>query len=208
MNDARQHSKPIQSMPTEPNLWQSLMHITAQQANPAMVAILLEMFTIWKKHFKNKMPQGDWDLATAQLWAVTLTDLGFDEVQFGVCYRQSLTESWPPTTAADFAELATKNQHYPDCRAAYLAAAQGNYLHAVCYETASRVGFYEIRMGGEDKIFPIWKKCYADVCREHSLGASFTVPTTHQLEHQHIAASKNFALSMLAKIKQSLGVRA
>lgn len=156
---------------------------------------------MWKLQFKTKMMQGAWDLQTAQLWAVALADLEMTEAMFATAYRKCLTLKWMPTTPADFAELAFANEIYPDCRQAYLDATESRYSHEVVYETANRVGFYEIRTKSENEIFGVWSKTYAKVCAEHAKGARFSLPKAQQIEQKHIPASKDFVDGIFAKLK-------
>lgn len=184
MQHISEHLKSIQQKSTTTTPWQSMSDTMAQQANPQLVKTLLEMFTMWKLQFKTKMTQGAWDLQTAQLWAIALADLEITEAMFATAYRKCLTLKWMPTTPADFAELAFANEIYPDCRQAYLDATGSRYSHEVVYETANRVGFYEIRTKSENEIFGVWSKTYTKVCAEHAKGARFSLPQAQQIEQK------------------------
>ena len=133
------------------------------------------------------MKDEDWDLDTVTVWHIALNDLGITADEFHSAKRKSLGLQWPPTAPADFLALGRTDtaSSYPDMRQEYLAAAQGQYKHEVTFETANRVGTWELKTQPESVSYKSWQKHYPEVCKEHSQGADFKVPETHQVEYSH-----------------------
>lgn len=127
--------------------------------------------------------------------------------EFYHSYRKSLSLEWLPTTPFDFLQLARQGKcnQYPEMRQAYIDAANEKYTHAVVYETAKRVGFYEMRTHAENQTWPSWQKTYSQVCDEHRSGADFTLPKSQRLEQKPDVASPDVANEYLSKMAEILG---
>ena len=127
------------------------------------------------------------DLRTAELWTLAIRNSGITLAEFKTAAELSLNLKWPPTAAQDFIELVKGDvsSNYPDMRKAYMSAAQGNYKHEVTLETAKRVGTWELKTQPESISYKSWQKHYVDVCKEHSEGADFKVPESHQVAYSH-----------------------
>lgn len=141
---------------------------------------VLSIFAAWKRIFRSKMRDEDWDITTAKIWVLALNQMGVTQNQFEQAKRKSVTLQWPPTAPADFVALASNE--YTGCRQAYLEAANGKYVNAVTYETAKRVGFWDIKTKSESQTYPRWQQIYPKVCQEHANGADFTLPASHRIE--------------------------
>ena len=126
-------------------------------------------------------------LDTVEVWAIALTDLQITKKELVTAQRKSMSLEWPPTAPADFLALGRTEtaSNYPDMRTEYLAAAHGNYKHEVTLETAKRVGTWELKTQPESVSYKSWQKHYPEVCEEHSRGADFKVPETHQVAYEH-----------------------
>ncbi len=126
-------------------------------------------------------------LDTVEVWAIALTDLRITGKELAVAQRKSMSLEWPPTAPADFLALGRTEtaSEYPDMRAEYLAAAQGQYKYEVTLETAKRVGTWELKTQPESISYKSWQKHYPKVCEEHSQGADFSVPVSHQVQYSH-----------------------
>lgn len=126
-------------------------------------------------------------LDTVEVWAIALTDLQITKKELVTAQRKSMSLEWPPTAPADFLALGRTEtaSNYPDMRTEYLAAANGDYKHEVTLETAKRVGTWELKTQPESISFKAWQKHYPQVCEEHSEGADFKVPETHQVAYEH-----------------------
>lgn len=137
--------------------------------------------------FRSKMKDEDWDTDTVIVWHIALNDLGITANEFATAKRKSLGLQWPPTAPADFLALGRTEtaSNYPDMKQAYLAAANGEYKHEVVFETAKRVGSWELKTQPESVSYKSWQKHYPQVCEEHNQGADFKVPETHRVEHSH-----------------------
>ena len=146
------------------------------------------MFVKWKRHFKNKIKNEDWDIETIFDWAEILTELQITKTEFDKAERAvRLAGGWPPSHPADFLALGRTEtaSNYPDMKQAYLSAANGDYKHEVALETAKRVGSWELKTQPESVSYKSWQKHYVEVCEEHSQGTDFKVPETHRVEHSH-----------------------
>lgn len=137
--------------------------------------------------FRSKMKDEDWDTDTVIVWHIALNDLAITADEFDTAKRKSLGLQWPPTAPADFLALGRTEtaSNYPDMRTEYLAAAQGSYKHEVTLETAKRVGTWELKTQPESISYKAWQKHYPEVCKEHSEGADFKVPESHQVAYSH-----------------------
>lgn len=133
------------------------------------------------------MRDEDWMPDTAEIWAIALTDLRITGKELALAQRKSMSLEWPPTAPADFLALGRTEtaSNYPDMKAAYLAAANGEYKHEAILETAKRVGSWELKTQPQSVSYKSWQKHYPEVCEEHSKGADFKVPETHRVEHSH-----------------------
>lgn len=147
---------------------------------------IANLFKGWKRLFRTKMKDTDWDIETLLIWHVALNDLSMTNTEFENAMRKSLTLTWPPTAPANFLELARADvvSNYLDVRQAYIDAANFNYADDIVYETARRVGFASLRSDVEYRTYPIWIKTYRDVCIAHSRGENFPVNLSHQIEHK------------------------
>ena len=134
---------------------------------------------------------------TAEIWAIALTDLRITGKELAVAQRKSMSLEWPPTAPADFLALGRTEtvSNYPDMKQAYLAAANGEYKHEVALETAKRVGSWELKTQPESVSYKSWQKHYVEVCEEHSNGADFKVPESHQVAYEHTPVQQGTAAS-------------
>lgn len=159
------------------------------------------------------MKDEDWMFDTVEIWAIALTDLRITGKELATAQRKSMALDWPPTAPADFLALARTDTtaNYPDTRAAYRDAAHNRYPHAVIYETARRVGFWELKTKSEAVTYKSWQQHYPQVCREHSEGNDFALPVEQQLEYSHtplkadspVAAKVDDFLSQFLKKRES-----
>ena len=157
-----------------------------------------ELFKNWKSHFGSKLKERqELDLQTARLWSVALALLEVTENEFEIAFTQSLIQKWPPTTPADFVALARveASTQFPDSYTAYTNAANGTYLHPVCYETAVRVGLWRLRSEDTRFVFPSWKEAYQIVCNESLAGATHIQPASHQIENKSQPTPASIAIS-------------
>ena len=150
-----------------------------------------EMFAKWKIYFKSKMKDEEWGLTNILLWTAVLNEFDVTEQELiegttKACFAREL-KGWPPTTATDFINIfrAETASNYPDMRQAYLQAAEGSYKHEVILETAKRVGQWELKTQPESVSYKSWQQHYPQVCEEHSRGADFKVPESHQVAYEH-----------------------
>lgn len=153
-----------------------------------LLEMMTDMFEDWKRVFGSKLQERQSvDLRTAELWSIALQQLRITPGEFKTAMAKSICLQWPPTAPADFLALGRTDtaSSYPDMRQEYLAAAQGIYKHEVTFETANRVGTWELKTQPESVSYKSWQKHYPEVCKEHSEGADFKVPESHQVAYSH-----------------------
>lgn len=124
----------------------------------------------------------------AREWAVEILEAGISADEFYYGRYQAVKKcKYPLERAYEFIELCKQfsNNVYPDVRQSYIDAANLNYRHEVSYETAKRVGFWDIKTLEQKVTYKKWQKYYPIVCREHSQGAVFHKPLSHQVKYEH-----------------------
>lgn len=168
-----------------------------------------QMFTQWKLWFKNKLKPSEWEADTVILWANYLTMKKITKHEFDLAKSLSVDLDFPPNNAKEFLALVRKpiEQNYPNIRQAYMNSANGEYPHAVIYETAKRVGFWELKTKSENITWKAWQEIYPKVCQEHANGADFTIPVSNQIEQKRIVADDEFVNQKIKEIKEMLGRR-
>lgn len=171
-----------------------------------LVLAISEMFADWKLWFKNKLNPDEWGVETVILWARYLTIKGITKRQFDMAKTLSIELDFPPNNAKEFLGLVKNDEfkQFPHARTAYLDACHDKYPHAVVYETASRVGFYEIKTQSEQQTWKIWQSCYEQVCTEYLAGSRFELPVSHQVLHKNTVANDDFVQDAMAKIQRIL----
>lgn len=147
------------------------------------------MFEDWKKIYGAKLQdRQELDVRTTELWAIALQQLKITPKEFNLCMSKSISLQWPPTAPADFLALGRTEttSPYPEIKDAYNRAANNKFKkHEVIYETARRVGFWNLKTQSEHVSYKAWQEHYPTVCNEHSEGARFTVPVSHQVAYEH-----------------------
>ncbi|OEH66785.1 MAG: hypothetical protein BAX61_13350 [Psychrobacter sp. B29-1] len=127
--------------------------------------------------------------ARAREWAVELLESGINAEQYqNARYQAVKNQKYPIERAYEFIQLCQQSalNDYPEIRDAYTRAANLKYKkHEVIYETAKRVGFWNLKTQPESISYKSWQKHYPEVCKEHSEGADFKVPESHQVEYSH-----------------------
>ena len=167
----------------------------SQQSEQLEKENIASLFKGWKKLFRSKMKDEDWDLDTVTVWHIALNDLGITADEFHLAKRKSLGLQWPPTAPADFLALGRTDQagEYPAAQSAFTTACQNcgmrgdvkrDWKHEVIYETANRIG-WGVLASATDYYFKTFQEIYEQVVSEHKSGASFKVPETHRVEHSH-----------------------
>ena len=163
-------------------------HSQTQANSERSINLVIDLFEDWLRMYGSKLKERQTlDLRTAELWTLAIKNSGITLKEFKTAAELSLNLKWPPTAAQDFIELVKGDvsSNYPDMRKAYMSAAQGNYKHEVTLETAKRVGTWELKTQPESISYKSWQKHYVDVCKQHSEGADFKVPETHQVAYSH-----------------------
>lgn len=152
------------------------------------------------------MNADEWEFDVVLLWANYLTVKKISKNEFEFAKTASIDLDFPPNNAKEFLELARKQYEiFPNVRMAYLNACHQEYTHEVEFETASRVGFWDLQTRSEKYTWKIWQEIYHEVCDEFLAGERFALPQSHRIEEQHIPASTEFAMEILQKIKREVG---
>lgn len=167
---------------------------------------ITEMFANWQMFFKNKMQigKGYWDNAEVMMWANYLTQKQLTLGEFKQAKIASLERDYPPTNPKEFLDLV--RHKFADTHKAYIEATHQRYIDEIAYETASRVGFYELRTQSEKTMYPLWQKHYAQVCEEVRNGTIFTLPQSQQIAMQpHQPLQFEEAIKHIEQMKKYLG---
>ncbi len=183
---------------TQTNSMQSL-HSDSQTSSQHQTAItkqeIASLFNGWKRLFRSKMKDEDWDTDTVIVWHIALNDLGITVSEFATAKRKSLGLQWPPTAPADFLALGRTetSSPYPTANDAFITACQNcgmrgdvkrDWKHEVVYETANRIGWGKLA-GATDYFFKTFEQVYEQVVIEHKAGKTFVVPKSHRLANVH-----------------------
>ncbi len=167
----------------------------SQQSEQLEKENIASLFKGWKKLFRSKMKDEDWDLDTVIVWHIALNDLGITADEFHAAKRKSLGLQWPPTAPADFLALGRIEtaSPYPTANAAFMTACQNcgmkgdierDWKHEVVYETANRIGWGKLASATE-YFFKTFKQVYEQVVIEHKAGKTFVIPQSHQVAYEH-----------------------
>ena len=152
----------------------------------ALTHEIVRLFGEWQLNFGNKAKASDYPVQKAVLWAKVILHLQPTSDQWQQAKERSILEEWPPSSARDLLALGDQScNNYPDMRQAYLDAATECYDHAVAYETARRVGFWDMRSKAESMTYSRWQQLYPRVCHEYANGASFRLPKAQRVTHKH-----------------------
>lgn len=152
------------------------------------------------------MKEGEWEIATVKLWTKVLTQMNITTDEFLQAHTNSLTLQWQPTTPAEFINLARRDtiNNYPDMRQAYMNATNQKYPHEFAYETAKRIGIWELKTQPETISWKAWQEIYPKVCEEHSNGARFSLPKAQRVGFSHASATQEFVDKKLEEIREIL----
>lgn len=164
------------------------------------------MFSDWKLWFKNKLNPNEWGVETVILWARYLTIKGITKRQFDMAKTLSIELDFPPNNAKEFLDLLKNDEfkQFPQARTAYFDAVNHRYTHEVVYETANRVGFWELKTYSEKQSYPLWQHHYPQVCQAYLDGERFAIPQERQIEYHREIASDEFVQQMFDKIRKNL----
>lgn len=165
---------------------------------------IVRLFGEWQLNFGNKAPVKNYPIQKAALWARVILYMQPTSDQWRLAKENSLFEEWPPSSARDLLALApVTNPCYPDMHQAYIdAAVNQKYTHAVVYETARRVGFWDLKSKSETVTYKRWQQLYPQVCYEDADGANFVLPQSRQITHKHIPMADDSP--MAAKVDEFL----
>ena len=116
----------------------------------------------------------------SKLWSDFLASVSPKVIGQAIALAARSGSKFPPHLP-EFATLCQQVAGYPPADQAYRDAANHRWQHAVVYETARRLGLYEIRRASERDILPAWRAEYSKVCAEAMAGASFEPPAVPAL---------------------------
>ena len=165
---------------------------------------IVKLFGEWQLNFGHKAPVKNYPVQKAVLWAKVILHIQPTAEQWRLSKENSLFEEWPPSSARDLLALApVNNPCYPDMHQAYIdAAVNQKYTHAVVYETARRLGFWDLKSKSETVTYKRWQQLYPKVCYEDANGANFALPQSRQITYKHIPIADDSP--MAAKVDEFL----
>ena len=165
---------------------------------------------MFKIGFGNKHDVNHWNAERLEIWAIALTELEITPNEFKLAVSKVRQQTWQPSTPRDFLNLARPpiTDNYPNSDTAYIAAANGNYLHPVCHETAQRIGTFELRTQDGYITSKKWNRIYKEVCIEHSQNAAKFNQNIAAIERKrqsdkHVLAAPKMSLETQSAITQS-----
>lgn len=153
---------------------------------------------VWADQLKENRPER-LTMGTIDMWTVSLVQAGMTQTEFdrAIPLSISATLEWPISSPSAFLALV-RGEHtsqFPETYTAYAQAANGVYLHTVCYETAVRVGLLRLRSEDARYVYPSWKEAYQVVCNESLAGATHIQPVSHQIENKSQPTPASVAIS-------------
>lgn len=165
---------------------------------------IVKLFGEWQLNFGHKAPVKNYPVQKAVLWAKVILHIQPTAEQWRLAKENSLFEEWPPSSARDLLALApVNNPCYPDMHQAYIdAAVKQKYTHAVVYETARRLGFWDLKSKSETVTYKRWQQLYPKVCYEDANGTNFALPQSRQITYKHIPMADDSP--MAAKVDEFL----
>lgn len=112
--------------------------------------------------------------------------------------------SWPPSQA-EFLAMCLAEMGLPSAQAAYADACHHCWTHPIVYETARRIGVYEVRHRTEKQIFPTWQAQFARVCVEFLGGNTFAPPAAPAVEKREPPREPVDVAAERAKLRAFVG---
>ena len=110
-----------------------------------------------------------------------------------------------PPHLPEFIAICKTAAGIPDAETALEHAANRRWTHPCVYETASRIGHFEIRNSSQKSLLPRWTRVYDQVSGEYLFGSRFQPPVRQSIQSTRPApASREFVLETLDKIIGSL----
>lgn len=192
------------------------------QVPPAfMIDLVTKLFLKFKDRYRNTMITGgeiDWGRNKILEWAdyFTAKNATLDEL----CQAYFLAKDNYPTFPPNEAEFLNQVRKFAvmdsnqalaiatDCasRSQYETVTD-DWQHGYIYETACRVGLFELANSPSYIIDDKWAKAYKAVADEMACGAVFNIPKTAQITYKATDPLQgDEALAMLQKIKRGLKV--
>ena len=117
----------------------------------------------------------------SKLWSDFLASISPQIIGQAIALAARSGSKFPPHLP-EFADLCQRAAGFPSADQAYRDAANARWTHAVIYETARRLGLYELRRSSERDMLPRWRAAYADVCAEAMAGKTFEAPKVERIE--------------------------
>lgn len=141
-----------------------------------MAALWLRMTSMFGGRWTSQY--GDRDDGT---WAAALSAVASAVLGDALGRVAAAGGDFPPTLGG-FLAICARAYGLPDPVAAYRDAAHLRWTHIAVYETARRVGIFELRNRSEREMLPVWREEYGLVCQQAMAGANFQPPKTAQIE--------------------------
>ena len=166
---------------------------------------IASLFKGWKKLYRSKMKDEDWDMDTVKVWLIVLNDMNTTDQEFNLAKRVSIRYEWPPTHPVDFLKLGRTEtaSEYPSAQSAFNTACQNcgmrgdvkrDWKHEVIYETANRIG-WGVLASATEYYFKTFQEIYEQVVNEHRNGDRFVIPEERQLAYEHTPVQQGTAAS-------------
>lgn len=168
--------------------------------DPRMARLWLQFIDMFGSRWVGQY--GDCDNGT---WANALSCVS-DQAMSDAFGRVALSGTEFPPSLPEFLAICARSSGLPDAGTAYTDACHHRWSHQVIYETAKRVGLFELRTRQERDMMPKFREHYGAVCASWMRGERFEVPKTERLEKQATPPCRpEVGMSHLAKMRMMLG---
>ena len=156
-------------------------------------AVVLQFFSRLREEFGALFVHKEhrYNVVKAKEWAIHLLEEGVTKEEFEIGARKALREQeYPVERSYTFIKLCRDyGDMFLNVREAYIKASNLVYPDEVTYETAKRVGFWELRTQAEVVSYKSWQQHYSKVCSEYVSGDRFALPEEKGLEYHNKPAS-------------------
>jgi len=142
---------------------------------------IVTLFAVFSRRWAHKWEKTFVDDKARSLWRMDLENLGVGDAGLMLGLKASGGLAWPPSPA-EFAALCEPDLGLP--QVAFVEACHGRYPHEVIYETARRIGLWELRHWSDAQGRREFMPVYAAVCTEYRSGTRWALPEAQRVEYK------------------------
>lgn len=185
-----------------------------------MIDVVAKLFLKFKDRYRNTMNTGgqiDWGRNKIIEWAdyFTSKNATIDELRQAYILAKDNFPTFAPNEV-EFLNQVRAKRHVSVEQALRIAAqcaslsryetvSADKWVSGAIYETATRVGFYELTTEPLSVVKHSFKNAYKAVCEEIDMGAVYSVPDVPLIKQTHHVASDEVADKYLAQMMGKVG---